>query len=79
MYTVQLNEKNDRLVQLIEKVIQGEEVVILCDDGSSFELMLTNPKKTQPKFGSAKGLIWISDDFDDPIEGFEDYEPWSWF
>lgn len=75
MYTVQLNEKNDRLVQLIEKVIQGEEVVILCDNGSSFELMPTNPKKPQPKFGSAKGLIWISDDFDDPIEGFEDYEP----
>ncbi|BAW96044.1 prevent-host-death protein [[Synechococcus] sp. NIES-970] len=77
MYTVHLNDKNDRLVQLIEKVVQGEEVVIVCDDGSSFELLPATSKKPRPKFGSAKGLIWMSDDFDDPIEGFEDYEPRS--
>jgi antitoxin (DNA-binding transcriptional repressor) of toxin-antitoxin stability system len=75
MYQVRLNEQNDRLVQLIERVVQGEEVIILCDDGSSFELMPMNPNRKKPKFGSAKGLIWISDDFDEPIEGFEDYEP----
>lgn len=33
------------------------------------------PEKPKPKFGSAKGLIEIGDDFDDPIEGFEEYMP----
>lgn len=75
MYTINLNEKNDRLVELIEKVMQGEEVKILCDDGSSFELLPTKTKKPRPKFGSAKGLIQISDNFDEPIEGFEAYQP----
>ena len=29
--------------------------------------------KPRPKFGSAKGLIEISDDFDEPLEDFEAY------
>ena len=27
----------------------------------------------QPRFGSAKGLVWMSDDFDEPLEDFKDY------
>jgi hypothetical protein len=30
-------------------------------------------KKKQPKFGSAKGQIYISPDFDEPIEDFKEY------
>jgi hypothetical protein len=29
--------------------------------------------KPRPKFGSAKGLIEMSDDFDEPLEDFKDY------
>ncbi|MCI5157393.1 MAG: DUF433 domain-containing protein [Candidatus Electrothrix sp. AUS1_2] len=32
-------------------------------------------KKVRPKFGSAAGRIEISDDFDEPLEGFEAYMP----
>jgi antitoxin (DNA-binding transcriptional repressor) of toxin-antitoxin stability system len=32
-----------------------------------------NTAQTSPKFGSAKGLIKMSDDFDEPIEDFEEY------
>ncbi|MEM1310245.1 MAG: DUF2281 domain-containing protein [Cyanobacteria bacterium P01_H01_bin.153] len=28
-----------------------------------------------PEFGSAKGLVKMSDDFDDPLEDFADYAP----
>ncbi len=27
----------------------------------------------RPKFGSAKGLIWMAPDFDEPLEDFKDY------
>ena len=34
-----------------------------------------SPKSTKkrPKFGSAKGLIEMSDDFDEPVVEFDDY------
>lgn len=32
-----------------------------------------NPVTPRPRFGSAQGLISMSDDFDEPIEDFEDY------
>lgn len=67
MYTVRLNEENDRLAQLIKKVVRSEEVVILCDDGSSFELLLATSNQHKPEFGSAKALIAMSDDFDEPL------------
>jgi hypothetical protein len=50
-------------------------VKILCDDGSSFALLPIQTKKNTPTFGSARSLIQISDNFDDPIEGFEAYQP----
>lgn len=31
-------------------------------------------KKKKPKFGSAKGLIVMSKDFDEPLEDFKDYQ-----
>ncbi len=31
------------------------------------------PEKKRVKFGLAKGLIKMKDNFDDPIEGFEPY------
>ena len=30
-------------------------------------------KKKQPKFGSAKGKIYLSPDFDEPLEDFKNY------
>ncbi|MCH8318415.1 MAG: DUF2281 domain-containing protein [Bacteroidetes bacterium] len=31
------------------------------------------PKKRKSNFGSAKGLIFMSEDFDEPLEDFKDY------
>ncbi len=28
--------------------------------------------KPRPQFGSAKGMFWMSDDFDSPLEDFEE-------
>jgi len=32
-----------------------------------------NIKSIRPKLGSLKGKIWLSDDFDDPLDDFNDY------
>jgi antitoxin (DNA-binding transcriptional repressor) of toxin-antitoxin stability system len=48
-------------------------VVIAAQDGTAVRLV---PVQTQgvPRFGSAKGMFTIADDFDAPLEDFESYE-----
>jgi antitoxin (DNA-binding transcriptional repressor) of toxin-antitoxin stability system len=50
--------------------MRGETVFILTDDGQSVQLVPVEPPIRRPQFGSAKGLIVMSDDFDAPLEDF---------
>lgn len=63
-----------QLDELLEEVKQGQNVVIVGADGAAYQLLaLTRaPKRV---FGSARGLVHIGPDFDDPIEGLEEYMP----
>lgn len=60
------------LEKLLSDVAKGQEIVIIASDGSAIKLVAL-PRNPQPIFGSAQGLVTIGDDFDDPIEGFEEY------
>lgn len=73
MHKIALPEAQLRLAELIEEVAAGQEVVIIGNNGSSFKIVQLIPEEPLPKFGSAKGLIEISDDFDEPLEDFKDY------
>ena len=75
MYSVNLKEAEAQLAKLIEEAARGEDVVITRRDGTAFRIVPVKAETAKPKFGSAKGLIKISDDFDAPLEGFEDYMP----
>jgi antitoxin (DNA-binding transcriptional repressor) of toxin-antitoxin stability system len=75
MPQVALKEASIRLAELIGMTEEGEEVIITKDDGSGFKLIPFPDKRPCPKFGSAKGLIQLSDDFDEPLEDFEEYMP----
>ncbi len=75
MHEVELKEAKVRLAELIDEAAYGEEVVITRDDGTAFKIIPINQTKPYPKFGSAKGLIEISDDFDEPLEDFKEYMP----
>ncbi len=75
MHQIELKEAGNKLAELIRLVGIGEEVIITKDDGSTYKIVPFLKKKLYPKFGSAKGMVEMSDDFDDPIEGFEDYMP----
>jgi prevent-host-death family protein len=75
MHKIDLKDAKNRLVELLEEVASGENVVITRSDGSSFQIVPVTIEEPRPKFGSAKGLIKMSDDFDEPLEDFEDYAP----
>jgi antitoxin (DNA-binding transcriptional repressor) of toxin-antitoxin stability system len=73
MQIVSLEEAKNNLLKLIETALSGEEVFISQSDNLSIQLVPRVMKKRQRKFGSAKGLISMSVDFDQPLEDFKDY------
>lgn len=75
MQQINLNEASEHLPDLIEAALMGEEIVITKDNQPVVKLVpVSSIKKRRPaKAGSAKGLVIISDDFDEPLEDFKDY------
>ncbi|MGB7375890.1 MAG: type II toxin-antitoxin system Phd/YefM family antitoxin [Rivularia sp. (in: cyanobacteria)] len=75
MHKVNLKDAQTQLAELIEEAASGKEVIIFRNDGTSFQIIPVKTEKPYPKFGSAKGLIEMSDDFDEPLEDFQEYAP----
>ncbi len=75
MQQITLAEASQHLYDLVEAAINGEEVIITKDEKPVVKLTpVSQEKKRYPaKAGSAKGLITMSDDFDEPLEDFKDY------
>lgn len=65
--TVNVHEAKTHLSRLLEEVRQGEEVVIAKAGKPVARLVAIaeGPKRRQP--GSAKGQVWIAEDFDAPL------------
>ena len=73
MHQINIEEAKSNLPDLIDAAIKGEEIIIAKDDQHVVRLVPISRIKPRPQFGSAKGLISISDDFDEPLEDFAEY------
>jgi prevent-host-death family protein len=73
MQQVSADEAKERLAELIEAAVKGETVLITRDDEQVVRLVPITRTKRRRKAGSAQGLIVMSDDFDAPLEDFEEY------
>lgn len=75
MQLVNLADASKHLPELIEAAKGGEEIIITKDEQPVVKLVPVPPvKKRRPaKAGTAKGLITIADDFDEPLEDFKGY------
>jgi antitoxin (DNA-binding transcriptional repressor) of toxin-antitoxin stability system len=73
MHQVNIEDARTHLPDLIDAAVNGEEVVIAKDDQHIVKLVPIARAKSSPQFGSAKGLITMSDHFEEPIEDFEEY------
>jgi prevent-host-death family protein len=76
MYQVDIIEAKEKFLKLIEAAIRGEEVAITQDNQPVVKLVgipPANKKRWPSKAGSAKGMVWVSDDFDEPLEEFKEY------
>jgi antitoxin (DNA-binding transcriptional repressor) of toxin-antitoxin stability system len=70
---INVEDAKSNLPDLIDAAINGEEVVITKDDQHIVKVVPVSRAKPRPQFGSAKGLISMSDDFDEPLEDFAEY------
>ena len=71
-YTVETAKAS--LSQLLTDAHKGKTVVIRADNGWAVKLVPTPSRTKKPrKAGSARGQVWMSDDFDDPLDDFADY------
>ncbi len=80
MTQVTIMEAQQRLPELLSAAEAGETITIRSDNGLTFTLVVQPPSTVfnpdwpgYPHAGSAKGLIKIADDFDEPLEELNEY------
>jgi antitoxin (DNA-binding transcriptional repressor) of toxin-antitoxin stability system len=72
MHQIELDKAKSQLDALIQTALDGEEVVITRDEKPVLRLVPV-PEEPRRKAGSAKGMITIAVDFDEPLEDFREY------
>lgn len=73
MYEVCVEKTQSQLHDLIESVVNGEEVIFTENNQPVAKLTAVRNGKSQPQFGSAKGLFVLADDFNEPLPDFDEY------
>ncbi len=70
MIKVSLGKAKTQLAKLLEEIEKGEEVIITSKNKPIARLVPLTQTAAKPerKLGSAKGKIWMADNFDEPIE-----------
>jgi prevent-host-death family protein len=67
MKTVNLHAAKTHLSRLVDEAVAGQEIVIAKAGKPMVRLVPVAAKRRRTGFGSLKGKIWISDDFDAPL------------
>jgi antitoxin (DNA-binding transcriptional repressor) of toxin-antitoxin stability system len=73
MQQFKIKDAQSRLEDLIESAMEGKEVFIVKDKTKVVQLVPVEPPTRHAQFGSAKGLVRMSDDFDAPLLDFREY------
>ena len=72
--TVTMEEAQAHLPELVARLSNGEELIIIQDQKPVAKLVRENPPTRKPrKAGSAKGLLVILQDDDEHLKDFAEY------
>lgn len=69
---VTVEEAQVRLSDLIEAALRGEGIAITTEDRKVVQLVPLSPRPRR-QFGSARGKIVMTEDFDAPVADFDEY------
>ena len=70
MTQLDISQAKSNLSNLLDLALEGQEIVITQDNQPVAKI---SPIQKPLKRGSAKGMVWMSDDFDAPLEDFQEY------
>jgi len=70
MATQEMDVAHVRLAELVHAAENGDEVLLMKEGRLLAKLVPALPDRVP---GSARGLVTIGADFDDPLEDFRDY------
>lgn len=73
MHQVNVVEATEQLPNLIDAAVRGEVVLITTDDRQTVRLVPVKHAKQPRRPGRAKGIIHMANDFDAPLEDFQEY------
>jgi prevent-host-death family protein len=73
MENIDINQAAKSLSELIKQAADGNGLVITKKGKPIAKLTAIAAEKQSRQFGSAKDLIKISDDFDEPLNEFQEY------
>ena len=73
MAQLDITQAKADISKVLDLAIGGEEIVITQNDKPVAKISPIPPVLRPLKRGSAKGKVWISSDFDEPLEDFLEY------
>jgi antitoxin (DNA-binding transcriptional repressor) of toxin-antitoxin stability system len=73
MHRIELDKAKSQIEALIQAALDGEEVIITRDAEPVLKLVRLSKSNGRRKAGTAKGMISMTEDFDDPLEDFREY------
>lgn len=73
MTRVDVHTAERHFAELIKRIEAGEEIILEKDQKPIARLSPIDSARQVRKFGSAKGMITIADDFDAPLDDFAEY------
>ena len=71
---VNIHEAKTQLSKLIQAAVNGKEVIIARGNKPIVRLEVLAEAKSERKIGNVKDLlVFMSDDFDEPLDDFKEY------
>ena len=70
---VNMHEAKTHLSRLVQEALEGAEVIIAKANVPLVRLVVVDDSKPARTIGTARGLVKMADDFEEPLEDFESY------
>ena len=73
MHRIELEKAKSQMEALLQAALDGEEVIITRDAKPVVKLVPISKSNGRRTAGTAKGMISMTEDFDEPLEDFREY------
>lgn len=73
MQHIDIADAKTKVEMLFQSALEGEEIIITWNNRPVLRLSQLSKQPKHRRRGSARGKIWMSPDFDEPLDDFAEY------